>query len=59
MREAVRLRPDYAEAHDLLGILLEGKGDREGALAELRTASELEPGNADYKQDYERVLQKK
>lgn len=55
----MRLRPDYAEAHDLLGILLEGKGDREGALAELRTASELEPGNADYKQDYERVLQKK
>jgi len=38
---------------------LERKGDLEGAIEELRTATTLEPENSEYKQDYERVLQKK
>src|SRR5262249_3685613 len=46
-REAIRLKPDYAEAHCNLGFLLRGQGDYAGALAMLRRGHELgtkEPG---------------
>jgi hypothetical protein len=35
---------------------LEKKGDRQGALEEFRAAYMLDPKNAAYKRDYERLL---
>ncbi len=43
MRAAIRLRPDYAEAHYTLGIALRQSGDLDGAMAELREAIRLDP----------------
>jgi tetratricopeptide (TPR) repeat protein len=44
-REAIRLKPDFADAHYSLGYaLLQGKGDNDGAIAELREAIRLKPG---------------
>jgi Flp pilus assembly protein TadD len=49
-REAIRLRPDYAQAHLELGLALAGKGDSDGAIAEYREAIRVEPdyGQAHY-----------
>jgi tetratricopeptide (TPR) repeat protein len=55
-REAVRLNPNNALAHFLLGSSLEVKGDRVGAMEEYRLAYTLDPTDADYKQRYERLL---
>ena len=38
-------------------LALEKKGDRQGALEEYRAAYMLDPKNATYKQNYERLLQ--
>jgi len=57
-REALRLNPSYANAHNSLGVALEYKGDRQGALEEYRAAYTLDPKDADYKQNYERLLKK-
>jgi Flp pilus assembly protein TadD len=43
--EALRLRPDYAEAHDNLGAVLGGLGDLAGAADHFREAIRLDPGN--------------
>jgi Flp pilus assembly protein TadD len=56
-REALRLNPNNDGVHLLLGIVLELNGDRRGALEEYRAAYMLDPKNADYKQNYERLLQ--
>ena len=56
-REALRLNPNEAEAHFGLGLALEKKGDHQGALQEYRAAYMLDPKNADYKQNYEHLLQ--
>lgn len=45
-REAIRLKPNDAEAHFNLGFALEHKGDRQSALAEYRRTLELQPENA-------------
>ena len=42
-REAVRLRPDYAEAHSLLGYCLAFRSDPAKGLAECREAARLAP----------------
>jgi eukaryotic-like serine/threonine-protein kinase len=42
-REAIRRKPDYAEAHTNLGLALEASGDRPGAIAALREAIRLKP----------------
>jgi Flp pilus assembly protein TadD len=42
-REALRLRPDYPEAHNNLGAALEGQGRPEEAIAEFRQALRLKP----------------
>ena len=47
-REALRLKPDFAEAHYNLGIALNHKGDWDGAMAEYREALHL-------KRDYAEV----
>jgi tetratricopeptide (TPR) repeat protein len=46
-REAVRLRPDFAEAHNNLGLVLLQAGEDEGAIASLREAVRLSPDYAD------------
>ena len=46
-REAIRLKPEFVDAHTALGNALDDSGDIEGALAEYRQALRLQPGNAD------------
>jgi predicted O-linked N-acetylglucosamine transferase (SPINDLY family) len=43
LRTAIELRPEYAEAHAYLGLLLADTGDIEGAIASLRRAVALKP----------------
>ena len=45
-REAIRLKPDYAEAHSNLGIALAGQGKLDEAIAEYREAIRLKPDYA-------------
>jgi len=54
----LRLNPADADAHAGLGIALEQNGDRQGALGEYRAAYMLDPKNATYKQNYERLLRR-
>jgi tetratricopeptide (TPR) repeat protein len=56
-RGALRLNPNDDDAHFKLGWGLENKGDEDGAIAEYRAAYMLDPKNANYKQNYERLLQ--
>jgi tetratricopeptide (TPR) repeat protein len=56
-REAVRLNPGGDLGHFSLGLALEKKGDRRTALEEYRAAYMLDPKDANYKQNYERLLQ--
>jgi tetratricopeptide (TPR) repeat protein len=44
-RESLRLNPDYAKAHDSLGLLLQQEGHTTEALAEFREAIRLNPGD--------------
>jgi tetratricopeptide (TPR) repeat protein len=44
LREAIRLRPDYAKGHYYLGLLLEVRGDLDEAIAEIELALQLDPG---------------
>ena len=46
-REAIRLRPDYAEAQNNLGLVLIQAGDDPGGIAALREAVRLAPDYAD------------
>ena len=43
LRTALRLAPDYAEAHNNLGVVLQRRGELEPALAEFREAIRLVP----------------
>ena len=56
-REVLRLNPNNSVCHNYLGVALERKGDRRSALEEYRSAYMLNPKDADYKQNYERLLQ--
>jgi Flp pilus assembly protein TadD len=56
-REALRLKPNSADAHYNLGFALEHMHNPLEALKEYRTAYELEPQNLDYREAYERLLQ--
>ena len=57
LREAQQLDPKDANVHDSIGFALESKGDVRGALEEYRAAYMLDPKNATYKQNYDRLLQ--
>ena len=51
-RQAIRLKPDDAEAHNNLGtILCDRKHDYEGAIAEFREAIRLKPDDAEAHHD--------
>ena len=57
-REALRLNPKNAAAHYALGKRLRfDKQDLHGALEEFHAAYTLEPGNSDYKANYEGLAQ--
>jgi Flp pilus assembly protein TadD len=43
LRTAIKLKPDFADAHARLGAVLMLEGKRDEARAELRRALELEP----------------
>jgi Flp pilus assembly protein TadD len=45
MRAAVKLRPEYGEAHYMLGTALKQKGDLDAAIVALREAIRLDPEN--------------
>src|SRR5262249_8723640 len=46
-REAIRIRPDRAEAHNNLGLALHARGRAEDAVAEFRAAIRLRPDYAE------------
>ncbi len=48
LQAALRILPDLDEAHNMLGVLLEGQGDLEGALQHYRRAASLQPRDAVY-----------
>jgi Flp pilus assembly protein TadD len=54
-REAIRLKPDNAEAHYNLGAALESEGQKEPALGEYRRACELDSRHEAFCADYERL----
>ena len=43
MKAAIAIRPDYAEAHYMLGVALKQSGDLDAALSELKEAIRLDP----------------
>lgn len=47
-REAIRLQPDYAEAHELLAVALLEQGKTDEGIAERREAVRLKPGDANF-----------
>jgi tetratricopeptide (TPR) repeat protein len=49
LEEAIRLRPDGAHAHCMLGLVLDDLGRHSEARQMLRRAVELDPRNADYR----------
>ena len=46
-QEAIRLKPDHAEAHYNLGTALDSKGQTDEAIPQYQEATRLNPGNAD------------
>ena len=46
-RESLRLNPDFAQAENNLGVVLERLGRTEEAIAHYRRAGEILPGYAD------------
>ena len=55
-REAASVNPKNDSAHFGIGYVLEHQGDSKGALEEYHTAATLNPGNAPYQQNYDRLL---
>jgi Flp pilus assembly protein TadD len=45
MKQAVKLRPDYAAAHYMLGTALKQKGDLDPAIEALRESIRLDPND--------------
>ena len=55
LREAVRLRPDYAEAHNNLGIALASQGLIGEAVGHWKEALRIKPDFADARVNLERA----
>lgn len=58
MLEAIRHKPDDADAHNGLGYALEKMGDLAGALKEYRKATQLDPDDEEYRKHYLDMLVK-
>jgi len=56
-REALRLRPDYAEAHNNLAILLRTRGEHADAAEHYRTALRLRPDYPEVHYNYALLLE--
>ncbi|HUY12126.1 MAG TPA: tetratricopeptide repeat protein [Terriglobia bacterium] len=56
LEEAIRLAPQSARAHALLGLTMARQKDFKEALANLRQAHEYDPANGDYAFDYAVLL---
>ena len=54
-RSVLLFAPGQAEIHNRLGIVLAGRGDLEGALAQFEEAVRLEPRETDYRQNRDRA----
>lgn len=55
-REALRLRPDHAEAHNNLAIVLRARGDEKGAAAHYQEALRLRPSYPEAHYNYAALL---
>jgi tetratricopeptide (TPR) repeat protein len=55
-QEALRLRHDYAEAHNNLGLVFPDLGNADEGIASLRRAVELDPGKVNYLNNLGTVL---
>ena len=56
-REALRLRPDYPEAHNNLGAVCRARGERDAAAAHYREALRLRPDYPEAHYNYALLLQ--
>jgi tetratricopeptide (TPR) repeat protein len=54
--EAIRLKPDYAEAHSNLGLALVSKGQIDGAIRAFQEAIRLKPDFAEANNSLARAL---
>ena len=55
-REAIRLRPEYAEAHNNLGILLARQGRLEAAIGHFRETLRIRPDNPEAQRNLDAAL---
>ena len=55
-RRAIKVKPDYAKAHNNLGAALYHLGKINEAIAHFQRALEIEPGNVDARRNLEKVL---
>jgi len=53
--EAVRLRPDYAQAHNGIGVVLANQGRTDEAIRHFSEALRLDPSYKDARNNLERV----
>ena len=58
-QEAIRLKPDYAEAHNNLGIALGRKGQTDEAISQFQEAIRLKPDYAEAHNNLARALEMK
>ena len=56
LREAIRLKPDDASAYNMLGGLLQDKGDLAAAEGQFRQAVRLNPDSAEFRRNLAKVL---
>ena len=56
LEQALQNDPRSARAHSLLGLVLAGQNDAQGALQNMRQAHEIDPQNADYAYNYAVLL---
>jgi Flp pilus assembly protein TadD len=61
LEEALRLRPDFAEAHNNLAVLYAGSGRLSDAISHLETALKLQPSFEDARKNLDlfRALQRR
>jgi Flp pilus assembly protein TadD len=58
LHEAIKLKPDAAQAHTWLGITLQLSGKQEDGLKEIRHAYELDPKDEFVRKTYDENVKK-